>query len=116
MLSKRMAYGLLMGSVLGIVCILGANLRSPEPLAAWYLFAFWLNRFLMGFVIAFLPPNPSLVKKIIRGVLVGLFISFTFYSATNYQDLPGFIVGGLYGVIIETFLHCVLKEKKPVSK
>jgi len=114
MLLKRMAYGLILGSVLGIVCILGANLRSPEPLAAWYLFAFWLNRFLMGFVIALLPLNPSLLKKIGRGLLVGLFISFTFYSATNYQDLPGFVVGGLYGVIIETVLHYGLKGPKTV--
>lgn len=113
---KRLILGLVLGSVLGVICILGANLRSPEPLENWYMFAFWFNRFLMGFVFSLLPSNISLTKKIIRGVLVGLLVSFAFYSATNFYDLPGFIVGGLYGVIIELVFHFVFMSKENVQE
>jgi len=112
---KKIALGLILGSVLGVICIVGANLRTAETLDSWYLFAFWFNRFLMGFVFAMLPTNISLLKKIFRGILVGLLVSFAFYSATNFNDLMGFIVGGLYGVIIEVVFHYTSIGKKNVS-
>lgn len=113
---KRLIYGLALGSVLGVVCILGANIRSSEPLESWYLFSFWFNRFLMGFVFVFLPINISLSKKIVRGAIVGLLVSFAFYSATNYNDFLGFFVGAFYGIIIELVLHYVFVGKQDVSK
>jgi hypothetical protein len=85
---------------LGVFCILGAQARYDGILDGTYLFSFWLNRFLMGFVIALLPHCKILWKVLIRGAITGLFISFTFYSATNYYDLTGFLVGAIYGVII----------------
>ena len=112
---KKIIMGLILGSILGVICILGVNLRSSESLDGWYLFAFWFNRFLMGFVFALLPVNISLLKKIIRGILVGILVSFAFYSATNYNDFMGFIVGGLYGVIIELVFHYTSIGKKNVS-
>ncbi|MGE4572416.1 MAG: hypothetical protein AB7E09_06685 [Candidatus Izemoplasmatales bacterium] len=113
---KRIFYGLIIGSILGLVCILGASLRSKTNLDTWYLFAFWFNRFLMGFVFALLPINIPIKGKIIRGVLIGLGVSFAFYSATNYQDFLGFIVGAFYGLILEFLLHYIFIGKNDVSK
>ena len=109
---KRIIYGLIMGSILGLICIFGAQIRASENLDTWYLFAFWFNRFLMGFVFALLPLNIALKTKIIRGMIIGVLISFAFYSATNYQDFLGFIVGGLYGLILESCFHYLYKSSK----
>jgi tetrahydromethanopterin S-methyltransferase subunit G len=70
----------------------------------------------MGFVFSMMPRNITLTKKILQGILVGLLISFAFYSTMNFNDLPGFIVGGLYGVIIELVFHFVYARKQNVSK
>ncbi|QWC00184.1 hypothetical protein KHQ88_01055 [Mycoplasmatota bacterium] len=114
MLVKRILIGLIVGSLLGLVCILGAHLRSTESIDGWYLFAFWFNRFLMGFVFALLPTRLELKYKIIRGIILGLVVSFAFYSATNYHDFLGFIAGGLYGVILELVFHYTIKDKMDV--
>lgn len=113
---RRMTIGLTVGALLGIVCIVGANLRFTNTLPDWYLFSFWFNRFLMGFVFILLPFNVKLSRKILRGIAIGLLISFAFYSSTDYYDFMGFIVGGVYGVILELAIHYGEKGKKNVSK
>ncbi len=100
-MSKRLKVTLVAGAILGVFCIIGASLRYPESIENWYLFAFWFNRLLMGLVIGLLSFNKSIKYILIRGFIVGLIVSFAFYSATNYLDLPGFLVGGVYGMIIE---------------
>jgi len=99
-MAKRLIIGIIAGSILGVVCIVGAQLRYDGAVGGTYLFSFWLNRFLMGFVIALLPNCKVLWRLLIRGSLMGLFIGFTFYSATGYYDLTGFLVSAVYGVII----------------
>jgi len=99
-MAKRLIIGIILGSLLGVVCIIGAQTRYDTAVDGTYLFSFWLNRFLMGFVIALLPNCKVLWRLLIRGALVGLFIGFTFYSATAYFDLIGFLVSAVYGVII----------------
>lgn len=98
---KRLVIGLIFGALLGIVCIIGAQIRSGYNQPSWYLFAFWFNRLLMGGVIGLIPIKTPLNKRLLRGAIVGIVISFAFYSATNYADLTGFLVGAIYGVIIE---------------
>lgn len=98
-MKKRLIIALAAGAVLGVFCIIGASVRmSPET---DYLFAFWYNRLLMGLVIGLLPLEPVFRKMIVRGAIVGLIVSFAFYSATDYADFLGFVVGALYGIIIE---------------
>lgn len=99
-MTKRLLIGVLAGSVLGVFCIIGAQLRYEAGVTNTYLFSFWLNRFLMGFVIALLPNCKVLWRLLVRGAVVGLLIGFTFYSATEYFDLTGFLVSAIYGVII----------------
>ena len=97
---KKIVISFIAGAVLGVVCILGASLRSNEPLGFHYLFAFWFNRVLMGLVLGLIPSLMSKKKDYIKGFFMGLIISFAFYSATNFHDVLGFAVGGVYGIII----------------
>ena len=99
-MAKRVIIGIIAGTILGVFCIIGAQARYDASVSGNYLFSFWLNRFLMGFVIALLPNCKVLWRLLARGAFVGLFIGFTFYSATNYFDLTGFLVSAVYGVII----------------
>ena len=100
-MNKRLLVGLISGAVLGVFCIIGANLRFQGDLSTTYLFSFWFNRLIMGLVIGLLPVWDNPIKFSVRGLLIGLLISFAFYSATDYLDLMGFFAGGVYGIIIE---------------
>jgi len=103
-----------MGAILGIFCILGAKVRYDNTLANWYLFAFWFNRVLIGLVIGLVAWETNLYIRLVRGLLLGLLVSFAFYSSTNYLDLVGFLAGGIYGIIIEYVGY--LLRKKPLKE
>jgi hypothetical protein len=103
-MNKRVLYGLILGALLGVVCIVGAQLRMPGQLSSAYLFSFWYNRVLIGLVIGLFSKPKSLRIGLLRGLVLGAFVSFAFYSATEFLDITGFIAGLVYGVIIE----CVL--------
>ncbi len=96
-----MKVSILAGVLLGVVCILGASVRTGFEQNVIYLFAFWYNRLLMGVVIGFLDGKMGLPKVLYRGALIGLLVSFAFYSSTSFVDPVGFIAGIIYGVIIE---------------
>ena len=89
------------GALLGVVCIIGAQLRSGFERDAVYLFSFWFNRLLMGIVIGLVWSKMSTVQAIVRGAILGLLVSFAFYSSTGFADHIGLIAGIVYGVIIE---------------
>ena len=101
---KRFIISVIMGSILGVVCIIGAQLRSGFEKDAVYLFAFWYNRFLMGIIIGLLS-TISLRKSLIRGLIIGIIVSFAFYSATGFSDIIGFVAGIFYGMIIEYVVY-----------
>lgn len=96
---------LITGAILGIFCVIGANVRYGGELSNIYVFAFWFNRLLMGFVFGLLVTTLPLKLKLVRGLTVGLLVSFAFYSATMFLDVTGFIAGGVYGIIIEYVAH-----------
>ena len=100
-MNKRLIATFITGSILGVFCIIGAQLRSNGALEIDYLFSFWFNRLVMGLFIGLITWKISLPKRLIRGLIVGLFISFAFYSATSFSDTTGFLAGGVYGIIIE---------------
>lgn len=97
---KQYLKGLLIGAILGIVCIIGASLRSTEELSTLYLFSFWFNRVMMGFTFSLLPNVKTSLNKVLIGLSLGLLVSFMFYSATDFNDLMGFLAGGAYGLIL----------------
>lgn len=101
MLTKRMKISIGVGALLGVVCILGAQVRSGFEKEELYLFAFWYNRLLMGIVIGLAKETQELKQALVRGAILGLLVSFTFYSSTGFADAVGFAAGIVYGVIIE---------------
>lgn len=103
MLTKRMKISLVTGAILGVVCIIGALVRSGFKSEAYWLFALWYNRLLMGLVIGLPWQNNGMKKAVIRGAFLGLFVSLAFYSATGFTDVVSFLAGIIYGIIIEYF-------------
>ena len=109
---KRLLVSLVTGAILGVICILGAQVRSSTDLSFAYLFGFWFNRVLLGLFIGLLASNFSLEKLLIRGAIIGLIVSFAFYSSTGFNDHIGFVVGIVYGIIIEFFAYkCEYRKK-----
>ncbi|MBN2394900.1 MAG: hypothetical protein JXC36_00370 [Candidatus Atribacteria bacterium] len=100
MLTKRMKICLIVGSILGVFCIIGASLRSPGSSTS-FLFALWYNRLLMGLVIGLSAKSLSFGKAIGRGAFLGFIISFAFYSSTCFYDIVSFLAGVIYGMVIE---------------
>jgi len=47
------------------------------------------------------PVSRKLLHSALRGGLLGLIVSFSLYSATDFLDTPGFIAGIFYGIIID---------------
>jgi uncharacterized protein involved in cysteine biosynthesis len=109
--NKRFIISVIMGSILGVVCIIGAQLRSGFEKDAVYLFTFWYNRFLMGIIIGLLSAI-SLRKALIRGFIIGFIVSFAFYSSAGFSDITGFIAGIFYGMIIEYVVYKLVPNKK----
>ena len=101
MFTRRMLICIITGALLGVVCIIGAQVRSGFERDAVYLFSFWFNRLLMGIVIGLAWNKVSTMQAISRGAILGLLVSFAFYSCTGFADIIEFIAGILYGVIIE---------------
>lgn len=104
-MNKRLLYGIILGAILGIACIVGALTRYQSDVSVLYIISFWLNRVLIGLVIGLLVPSKDLKYLLPRGLFVGLFVSFSFYSATEFFDIVGFFAGAVYGVIIEYVLY-----------
>jgi hypothetical protein len=100
MWNRRLSAATATGALLGIVCIVGASIRSGFDLSPAYLFAFWFNRLLMGLVIGLTGGQGKQPIFWQRGIALGVLVSFAFYSAAGYQDLIGFLAGIVYGIII----------------
>jgi len=101
MLTKRMKICIASGAVLGVFCIVGAFVRLGYQSEAYYLFALWYNRLLMGLLIGLAGGNLGWPKVIGRGALFGLIVSFAFYSSIGFNDIVSFLAGIVYGIIIE---------------
>jgi hypothetical protein len=108
--TRRMLVCIVTGALLGVVCIVGAQIRSGFTNESYYLFSFWFNRLLMGIVIGLAWGRLKTLQVIGRGALLGLLVSFAFYSSTAFNDVIGFVMGIVYGVIIE-YIALKLGEK-----
>jgi len=104
-MKRRLGISLIMGAVLGLVCILGATVRHGG-LGGRELFigALFYNRLVMGLLIG-LAGELRITKGkwnwLVRGALLGTLVSFAFYFSTGFVDLVSFLAGTIYGIIIE---------------
>ena len=103
-MNKRLKIGLVGGALLGIVCVVGAYIRSGFSASPVFVFSLWYNRVIMGLVIGAPWQGTTTGKALLRGAVLGLLVSFAFYSATDFKDPISFVAGIVYGVILEWWL------------
>lgn len=100
-----MIESLIGGALLGIVCVIGASIRSGFTADPIFVFALWFNRVIIGLVIGAPWPKTNKSRDLIRGGILGLLVSFAFYSATGFVDPVSFVAGIVYGVILEAWFN-----------
>lgn len=103
-MKKRLVVAILTGALLGIFCIIGISARLGFTGNELFILATYVNRLVMGLVIGLAPYykiKNSTQNVIFRGAFFGLVISGSFFLATDFRDIPGFIAGIVYGVIID---------------
>jgi hypothetical protein len=101
---KRIIIAILTGSILGILCIIGAGERLGVSGNGLFLFALWYNRFLMGVVIGIASDLKIIRTKwnvLLRGGILGLIVTSAFFLSTGLRDIPSFFAGIIYGLIID---------------
>ncbi|NCB41376.1 MAG: hypothetical protein EOM59_01950 [Clostridia bacterium] len=101
MFTKRLKVSLITGVLLGVVCIIGASVRSGFQSDVILLLSLWYNRLILGLMIGLIGAKLPLSKAITRGAFLGLIVSFSFYISTGFTDIVSFLAGVLYGMIIE---------------
>ena len=92
------------GALLGIVCVIGAYIRSGSSASSDFVFSLWYNRVILGLVVGAPWPDTTKRKALLRGAVLGLLVSFAFYSSTGFEDHVSFLAGIVYGVILEWWL------------
>ncbi len=103
-MSRRMKEALIGGALLGIVCVVGAYVRSGLTASPIFVFSLWYNRVIMGLAVGAPWKETSRNNALLRGAILGLLVSFAFYSSTGFDDPISFIAGIVYGVILEWWL------------
>jgi hypothetical protein len=103
---KRIVLGLLSGAILGILCIIGVGTRVGFSGNLVYLIGMWYNRVIMGLVIGLsgkiiIIENNLKQNSILRGAILGLVVTSAIFLSTSFKDIPSFLVGVVYGIIID---------------
>ncbi len=109
---KRLGISVILGALLGILCIIGVGGRVPGGFEAniMYLLGVWYNRVIIGLVVG-LASGITIIKNeneknlpnaLIRGLILGLIVSFaTVFGKPDWIDLMGMMAGVGYGIIID---------------
>ncbi|MPM02989.1 hypothetical protein SDC9_49248 [bioreactor metagenome] len=103
-MTTRLKKGLIGGTVLGILCVIGAYVRSGFTATPTFIFSLWYNRVVLGLVVGAPWGKTVKSKALLRGGVLGIMVSFAFYCATGFADLVSFLAGGVYGVLLEAWL------------
>jgi uncharacterized membrane protein len=103
-MNKRMKEALIGGALLGIICVVGAYIRSGSSASPTFVFSLWYNRVIIGLAVGAPWKTTSRGKALLRGALLGLLVSFAFYCSTDFQDPISFVAGIVYGALIEGWL------------
>jgi uncharacterized membrane protein len=108
-MNRRMKEALIGGALLGIICVVGAYIRSGSSASPVFVFSLWYNRVIIGLAVGAPWNETSRSNALLRGALLGLLVSFAFYSTTGFQDPISFMAGILYGAILEGWLSRFIK-------
>ncbi len=111
-MKNRMKAALIGGALLGIVCVVGAYVRSGFSATPVFVFSLWYHRVIIGLVVGAPWGETVRNKALLRGALLGLLVSFAFYSTTEFQDPISFVAGIVYGVLLEGWLSRTGKTRK----
>ena len=103
-MNRRMKEALIGGALLGIVCVVGAYIRSGSSASPNFVFSLWYNRVIIGLAVGAPWKATTRSKALLRGAVLGLLVSFAFYSTTGFQDPISFLAGIVYGALIEAWL------------
>lgn len=95
---------------MGIACVVGAYLRSGGTATPNFIFSLWFNRVIIGLVIGAPWKVTAKQAALLRGALLGLLVSFAFYSSTGFKDPISFVAGVVYGVLLEAWLSRPVKQ------
>ena len=115
MFTARLKTAIIMGALLGVLCIVGASYRLGIRGNHIFLLGMWYNRLLMGIVIG-LVVDKRRITVILRGALLGLIVSLAFFISTEFKDPVALIAGIGYGIIIDyaatNYSHKILSLSK----
>jgi len=103
-MDKRLKEALIGGALLGVVCVVGAYLRSGGTASPIFVFSLWYNRVIIGLAVGAPWKATTRTKAILRGAVIGLAVSFAFYSTSGFKDPISFAAGIVYGALIEVWL------------
>ena len=103
-MTRRMKTALIGGALLGLVCVAGAYIRSGFTASLVFVFSLWYNRVIIGLTVGAPWGETDRKAALLRGAIMGLLVSFAFYSSTGFQDPVSFMAGILYGVILGAWL------------
>ena len=115
MKNNRILVSTALGAILGIFCIIGVSGRIPISGNELYFIGMWYNRVIMGFVIG-LSSDLTIIKNeklnpIIRGLLLGFFISLAILLSSQAKDIMSFFAGIVYGIIIDALVTWYFQNK-----
>ena len=103
-MSIRMKKALIGGALLGIICVVGAYVRSGFTASPVFVFSLWYNRVVIGLAVGAPWKVADKRSAILRGAVLGLLVSFAFYSSTGFYDHVSFAAGIVYGALLEAWL------------
>ncbi len=118
---KRLIIGIVMGAFLGIFCVIGVSLRLPNPVypnATIYLTGAWYNRVVMGALIGLAggiklyKDENNIVNSIIRGAIIGAFVSVGFSFLSQSITLTYFLAGIAWGIVNDLVTTRIIKTQE----
>jgi len=119
--TKRLIIGIVMGAILGIFCIIGVSLRLPDPVypnATVYLLGAWYNRVVMGALIGLAggikiyKSEDHILNSILRGALIGAFVSVGFAFLGQAFTITYFFAGIFFGLLNDFITTRLVKNKE----
>ena len=120
-ITKRLIVGTVLGAILGIFCVIGVSLRLPDPVypnATVYLIGAWYNRVVMGSLIGLAggiklyKNEDNILNSIIRGAIIGAFVSVSFSFLSQAIELTYFFAGIVWGLVNDLVTTQLMKTQE----